>query len=421
MNKWFGLADCNNFYVSCERVFNLPARELPVVVLSNNDGCVISRSQEAKDMGIEMGVPAHKIADSLNKKTLIAFSSNYALYGDISSRVMNCLSDLCPAVEVYSIDEAFLDLSLIPAHELFDFGVEVKRKIAKWTKIPISIGIAPTKSLAKVANRYAKKYHKEKGVFVIDSNEILEKVLTETPIESVWGIGRKYGKFLKSHNVNTALDFTKLPENFIRKYFSVVGIRLYRELKGESCLSLTEVEDKKKAIQYTRSFGRYVTTLSDLEAALTTFASKCAEKLRTQQSCANVVSIHIRTNPFSKKPQIYKSITLNFDIPTNGTLELQEKVLFGLRQIFVEGFGYKKAGVYVTGLVPNDAIQGNLFSEEPDVKSQKISKLMDLVNAKFGKDTILFAVQTSKSNWQGNAGKMSPKFTTHWKDIPKVE
>lgn len=421
MNKWFGLADCNNFYVSCERVFSLSARDVPVVVLSNNDGCVISRSQEAKDMGIEMGVPAHKISDSINNKTLLAFSSNYALYGDISSRVMNCLNDLCPAVEVYSIDEAFLDLSIIPSEELHDFGVEIKRKIAKWTKIPISIGIAPTKSLAKVANRYAKKYHKEKGVFVIDSEEILEKVLTETPIEDVWGIGRKYGKFLKAQNVNTALDFTKLPENFIRKHFSVVGLRLYRELKGESCLSLTEVTDKKKAIQYSRSFGRYVNSVQDLEEALTTFASKCAEKLRSQQSCANVVSLYIRTNPFSKKAQYYNSITLNFDIPTNSTMEIQQKVLWSLKQIFVQGYDYKKAGVCVTGLVSDDAIQGNIFTPEPDGKSQKVSQLMDSLNAKFGKDTIIFAVQGIKSTWQGNAGKVSPKYTTLWRDIPKVE
>ncbi|MEA5459751.1 Y-family DNA polymerase [Arcicella sp. LKC2W] len=421
MNKWFGLADCNNFYVSCERIFSLSARDIPVVVLSNNDGCVISRSQEAKDMGIEMGVPLHKISDYIHKKQLEYFSSNYALYGDISSRVMNCLNDLCPAVEVYSIDEAFLDLSIIPDEELYDFGVEVKHKIGKWTKIPVSIGIAPTKSLAKVANRYAKKYHKIEGVFVIDSKEVLEKVLTETPIESVWGIGRKHGKFLKNHNVNTALEFTKLPENFIRKHFSIVGLRLYRELKGESCLSLTEVTDKKKAIQYTRSFGRYVNTLQDLEEALTTFASKCAEKLRSQQSCTNAVSIYIRTNPFNKKAQFYNSITLNFDIPTNSTMEIQQKVIWGLKQIFVQGYDYKKAGVCVTGLVPNDAIQGNLFRQEADGKSQKISKLMDLVNAKFGKDTITFAVQGSKSNWQGNAGKISPRYTTFWKDIPKVE
>ncbi len=421
MNKWFGLADCNNFYVSCERIFNLSARDIPVVVLSNNDGCVISRSQEAKDLGIEMGIPAHKISDNLKTKKLMVFSSNYALYGDISSRVMNCLNDLCPAVEVYSIDEAFLDLSIIPSEELYDFGIEIKRKIAKWTKIPISIGIAPTKSLAKVANRYAKKYHKEKGVFVIDSEEILEKILTETPIEDVWGIGRKYGKFLKGQQVNTALDFTKLPENFIRKYFSVVGLRLYRELKGESCLNLTEVADKKKVVQHTRSFGRYVNTLRDLEEVLTTFASKCAEKLRSQQSCANVISIYIRTNLFSKKAQYYNSITMNFDIPTNSTMEIQQKVLWGLKQIFVQGYDYKKAGVCFTGLVPNNAIQGNLFVQETESKCQKVSQLMDGINAKFGKGTIKFAVQGINTTWQGNAGKLSPKFTTIWKDIPKVE
>ncbi len=421
MSKWYGLADCNNFYASCERIFNLSVRDKPVVILSNNDGCIISRSQEAKDLGVPMGTALHTIKPLINKHKIEFFSSNYALYGDISARVMNNLNDLCPSVEVYSIDEAFLDLSIIPAHELFDFGVDVKKKIAKWTKIPISIGIAPTKSLAKLANRYAKKHFKEIGVFVIDSEEILQKTLKETPIEDVWGIGRKHGKFLKAEGVNTAYEFTLLPENFVQKRFSIVGLRLYKELKGESCLNLTEVIEKKKIIQHSRSFGCYVQSIKDLEEAVTTFANKCAEKLRSQDSCACTVSVYIRTNPFSNKPQYYNGITMNFDVPTSNTFEIQRKVLWGLKQIFVQGYDYKKAGVSVMGIVGKDEIQGNLFAPEPDINAQKISQLMDKINAKFGRETVKFAIQGTNNIWKGNASKVSPKYTTLWKDLLQVE
>lgn len=421
MSKWFGLADCNNFYASCERIFDLSVRNKPLVILSNNDGCVISRSQEAKDLGVPMGTPLHKIKPLIDKHKIHFFSSNYALYGDISARVMNSLDDLCPAVEVYSIDEAFLDLSIIKDEELLSFGIDVKKKIAKWTKIPISIGIARTKSLAKLANRYAKKNHKEVGVFIIDSEEVLLKTLKETPIEDVWGIGRKHGKFLKGEGVNTAYDFTQLPENFVQKRFSIVGLRLYKELKGESCLNLTEVIEKKKVIQHSRSFGRYVQSIKDLEEAVTTFASKCAEKLRSQDSCACTVSVYIRTNPFSNKPQHYDGITMNFDVPTSNTSEIQQKVLWGLKQIFVQGYDYKKAGVSVMGIVGKDEIQGNLFAPEPNESSQKISQLMDKINAKFGKETLKFAIEGTNSAWKGNASKVSPKYTTLWGDLLRVE
>ena len=421
MSKWFGLADCNNFYASCERIFNLSMHEKPVVILSNNDGCIISRSQEAKDLGVLMGTPLHKIIPLIKSHKIEFFSSNYTLYGDISARVMNCLNDLCPAVEVYSIDEAFLDLSIIPAHELFDFSVNVKKKIAKWTKIPISIGIAPTKSLAKLANRYAKKNHKEVGVFVIDSEEVLQKTLKETPIEDVWGIGRKHGKFLKEEGVNTAYDFTQLPEHFVQKRFSIVGLRLYKELKGQSCLNLTEFIEKKKIIMHSRSFGQNIKSIKDLEEAVTTFANKCAEKLRSQDSCACTVSVFIRTNPFNNKPQYYNGITMNFDIPTSNTFEIQQKVLWGLKQIYVQGYDYKKAGVSVMGIVGKDEIQGNLFVPEPDVKSQQLSNLMDKINAKFGKEAVKFAIQGTNNVWKGNASKISPKYTTLWKDLLQVE
>jgi DNA polymerase V len=421
MNKWFGLADCNNFYASCERIFDISVQEKPLVILSNNDGCVISRSQEAKILGVPMGTPLHKIKSLIDKNEIHFFSSNYALYGDISARVMNCLNDLCPAVEVYSIDEAFLDLSIIPDNELFDFGVEIKKKIAKWTKIPISIGIAPTKSLAKLANRYAKKNFKEVGIFIINSEDVLQKVLKETPIEDVWGIGRKHGKFLKGEGINTAYEFTQLPENFIQKRFSIVGLRLHQELKGKPCLNLTEFIEKKKIIQHSRSFGRYVQSIKDLEEAVTTFANKCAEKLRSQESCACTVSVYIRTNPFSNKPQYYNGITMNFDVPTSSTLEIQQKVLWGLKQIFVQGYDYKKAGVSVMGIVGKDEIQGNLFAPKPNENAQKLSQLMDKVNAKFGKETLKFAIQGTNNTWEGNASKISPKYTTLWKDLLQVE
>ena len=419
---WFGLADCNNFYVSCERIFNLSLRGVPVVVLSNNDGCVISRSQEAKDLGVKMGVPIFEIKHLVKNHDIQVLSSNYALYGDISSRVMNCLLDLCPDVEVYSIDESFLDLTILPENELYRFGLEVKKKILKWTKIPICIGIAPTKALAKIANKVAKKNRDGSGIFVIDSEEKRIDLLKNFDIEDVWGIGRQHAKFLKSHGVISALDFTKLDDRFVQKNMSITGLRLAKELRGESCIPMLQPRVSQQGICCSRSFGKMTTTFEALSEAVTNFAFRCGEKLRRQKTCANIITVFIHTNRFNKsKPQYTKSITINFEVPVNNSHEILKYAVRALRLIYKDGYEYKKAGVIVTGIIPDTQQQIGIFDKEDRAKLEKLSGLMDKVNAKFGRNSIGFAIQGTTNNWQPNAKNLSPRYTTSWEDLPKVE
>lgn len=420
--KWYGLADCNNFYVSCERIFNLSIQDVPVLVLSNNDGCVISRSQEAKDLGVKMGVPVHEIKHLIKVHNIQLFSSNYALYGDISARVMNSLKDLCPDVEVYSIDESFLDLSIFPVEELQNFGLHIKAKVKKWTKIPISIGIAPTKTLAKIANKYAKKVKGGNGVFVIDSEETRIKILSNFEIEDVWGVGRQHAKALHKLGVKNALELSRLDDDLVKRMFSIVGLRLVRELRGEACLPMMQARVSNKGICNSRSFGKPLISYDSISEAVATFASKCGEKLRKQRSCTNVITVFIHTNYFNKnKPQYSNSITLNCEVPTNSTQEIIKYAMKGLKMIFRQGFEYKKAGVIITGIIPDTQQQTGLFDTADREKLGTISKLMDKLNNKYGRETITFAIQGTGSNWKPNAKNLSPRYTTRWDDIPKID
>ena len=420
--KMFGLADCNNFYVSCERIFNLSLRGVPVVVLSNNDGCVISRSQEAKEVGVKMGVPIFEIKHLVKAHNIQVFSSNYALYGDISSRVMNCLLDLCPDVEVYSIDESFLDLTILPKNELYSFGLEVKRKILKWTKIPICIGIAPTKALAKIANKVAKKDRDGSGIYVIDSEEKRIELLRNFDLEDVWGVGRQHAKFLKAHGVKSAYDLSNLDDRFVQKNMSITGLRLVKELRGESCIPMLQPRVSQQGICCSRSFGETATTFEGLSEAVTNFAFRCGEKLRRQNTCANVITVFIYTNRFNKsKPQYSKSITMNFEVPVNNSHEILKYAVRALRLIYKDGYEYKKAGVILTGIIPETQQQIGIFDTEDREKLEKLSKLMDKVNSKFGRNTLNLAIQSTPNNWHPNAKNLSPRYTTSWDDIPKIE
>lgn len=418
--KMFGLADCNNFYVSCERIFNLSVRDVPVVVLSNNDGCVISRSQEAKALGVKMGVPAHEIKHLIKNHNIQLFSSNYTLYADISSRVMNSLSDLCPDVEVYSIDEAFLDLSIFPHEELQGFGENLKHKIAKWTKIPICVGIAPTKTLAKLANKLAKK-HISPGVFVLDTPVKIEAALKEYPVEDVWGIGRQHTKKLAAMGITNGYELSQMKDNLAQKLFSINGLRLVKELRGESCISMTQPRAMNKGICCSRSFGKAINNLEGLEEATANFANRCGEKLRRQNTCANLITVFITTNYFKKSsPQYSKSITINLPVPTNNPIEIQKYTRMALKSIFKSGYEYKKSGVIVTGIIPNTQQQIGLFDTEDRTKLETISKLMDSINSKFGRNTLNLAIQGTTKIWQPNAKMLSPKYTTNWDDIPVI-
>lgn len=421
---WFGLCDCNNFYCSCERIFAPALSTAPVVVLSNNDGCIISRSQEVKDLGVKMGTPAHLIKDLIKQHAIQVYSSNYTLYGDISARVMNTLNDLCPVVEVYSIDEAFLDLSIFPVQELEPLARQVRKTVRQWTKIPTCIGIGPTKTLAKVANRIAKKNPAHDGVFVISDDAARLAALQNFDIGDVWGIGRQYADMLNRQGVHTAQQFTELSDDWVRKHMTVTGARLLLELRGQSCVPMLEPRTISKNICSSRSFGTMQTGLESISEAVSTFANKCGEKLRDQRACAGLVTVFVQTNSFRPDlAQYSKSQTLNLPTATNSSAELIRYALHGLKQIFRPGFEYKKAGVIVTGIVPAEHVQVDMFATTDREKLSQVSGVMDHLNKRFGRNTVSFAVQgtPNKRAWQTKFNQRSPAYTTDWEALPKVE
>ena len=422
--KLFGLADCNNFYCSCERVFHPNLRDKPVVVLSNNDGCVVARSEESKRLGIKMGVPFYQVRDLLEKNGVAVFSSNYNLYGDMSSRVMSMLSSYFPKIYVYSIDEAFLDLSDI---EDIDSVVELSRKtvkaIYKGVGIPVSLGIAPTKTLAKMASVYAKKHKGYKGVCVIDTDEKREKALKLFPIKDVWGIGRKHSKKLEYNGVKTAWDFIQKPEGWVRREMSITGLRTWKELRGESSIEI-EDESYKKSICTSRSFpNQGLDKIEDVEEAVANFASMCSKKLREQHTVCNSIVVFAYTNRFrDDMPQTYINEIVNFDVPTNDMQEIVSKAVNALRKAWKTGsYYYKKAGVIACNIIEDNAIQGNLFDTVDRDKQSTLSKVVDEINMRNGRDTVRMAIQGYGNNWHIKNEYISKQYTTNIKDIIVVK
>jgi DNA polymerase V len=415
----YALVDCNNFYASCERIFNPQLENKPVVVLSNNDGCVIARSNEAKTLGIRMGEPAFKIEDFINRNGVEVFSSNYALYGDMSDRVMKTLQEFVPQLEIYSIDEAFLDFRGMKHHDLFEYCKMIRQKVKQYTGIPVSIGIAPTKTLAKIANRYVKKHRKESGVCILDNEIDTIIALQATDVEDIWGVGRQYSKLLKEHQINTAFDFTNTPQNWIQKHLKIVGLRTLEELKGKPCLELEFESEPKKAILNSRSFGQTQTELAVLKEAIANFAARCGEKLRKQNSCANLVHIFIHTNSFKEnEAQYYNSKVIQLPIASNNTPELIGAAYKGLELIFKEGFNYKKAGVMVSGIVPENQLQTNLFYEPINTENERrIMAKMDALNKRMGRDKIKLAAQGFNRKWKLRQEHKSPCYTTNIYEI----
>lgn len=416
----YALVDCNNFYASCERVFNPSLENKPIVVLSNNDGCVVARSNEAKALGIPMGAPAFEYQNLFNKHNVKVFSSNYALYGDMSSRVMEILSTYTPNIEVYSVDEAFLKLDGFENFELTKYAKEIHGKVKQWTGIPISIGVAPTKSLAKLANRIAKKFPKETGgVYIIDTEEKRQKALKWLKVEDVWGIGRQLSKKLNKINVKTAYEFTQLNNDFIRKTLSVVELRLKMDLEGTPTI---EIEDfkSKKSIATTRSFEKEYTSLEDMQERVSTFAVTCAEKLRKQGSCCNSIMVFIHTNFFKDgSPQYSKNIVVQTDYPTNSSIDIVKLASKGLKAIYKEGYSYKKAGVVVMNFTPEKQKQLNLFKAE-NPKHDYLMKVMDIINQAAGNKVLRLACQDQKRTWKMKQEKLSPRYTTKLNEILKV-
>ncbi len=418
----FALIDCNNFYVSCERVFNPKLNNKPVVVLSNNDGCAISRSNEAKALGIPMGAPAFKYEKIFRKNNVQIFSSNFPLYGDMSSRVMSILSKFTPNIEIYSIDEAFLKFEGFENYDLESYCQKIKNMVFKWTGIPISIGVAPTKALAKVANRISKKFpNQTKGVHLINSLEKRVKALNWLNIDDVWGIGFKHAKRLRNIKINNAYDFTNLEDGWVRKNMTVVGLRLKKELEGKSVLNLEEVRSPKKAIATTRSFKGTITDYEKIKERISTFAICCAEKLRAQNSNCNSIYVFIRSNKFQKnKTQYRNGILMTIPFSTNSNMIISKYAVEGLKRIFKKGIKYKKAGTVVMGLDSSNNYQLNLFENE-DPKHKYLMKTIDFIQKKEGQSKIKLASQDLRKRWKMKQEKLSPNYTCKVDEIIKVK
>ncbi|MEO6289164.1 MAG: Y-family DNA polymerase [Ginsengibacter sp.] len=418
----YALVDCNNFYPSCECLFQPKLKGKPVVVLSNNDGCVIARSDEAKALGIVMGTPAHLSKDFFTRNGVEIFSSNYTLYGDMSDRVMKILSSYTPVIEVYSIDEAFLDFTEFKSRDLLKLGVDIRKRIMRDIGIPVSVGIAPNKTLAKMANKYAKKAATNQGTFLAGGAGEIDKLLDWTKVGKVWGIGHQYELVLNKNKVFTAKDFDILPADWVRTNLNVTGLRTWYELKGQQAISL-EVELKlKQNICTSRSFAKLTNDYSILEEAVSNYASSCAAKLRSQHSACREVSVFIATNVHKMHHlQHHHSITIKCETPTNLTGEIIKYALKGLAIIYGgKQYLYMKAGVIVKEVIPVASIQANLFDNVNREKESALAGAVDIVNRKMGTNMVRMSVQRFDKRYQLRADHLSAKFTTDINQILKV-
>lgn len=417
----FALVDCNNFYASCERVFNPNLQNKPVAILSNNDGCVISRSDEAKAIGLPMGAPAFKYKQFFKEHAIYVLSSNYPLYGDMSTRVMSIINQFTPDVEIYSIDEAFLQFKGFENYDFPSYGNEIRQRILKWTGIPTCVGIAPTKALSKVANKIARKYPKQtNGVFVIDSEEKRIKALKWIKIKDVWGIGRGLQKQLKIKNIKTAYDFILLPDEWIRKNFSIIEWKLKKELEGVPTLEL-DAPKTKRSIATTRSFETTFSDIDNIKERISTFATSCAEKLRKQDSSCYMIHVLLRSDWHKKdSPQHKGNKSVLLSYPTDSTLVISKAAVQAVMSIFKKGVKYKRAGVIVTGLVPTDNHQLNLFNNE-NPKHKPLMHVLDNLNTKYGDYKIKLANQDLKRTWKMRQEHLSPRYTTNIKEIISIK
>ncbi len=417
-----GLVDMNNFYVSCERVFRPDLEGRPVVVLSNNDGCIIARSNEAKSLGIKMGTPYHSVREIIKQENIAVFSSNYALYGDMSQRVMETIRSMVPTLEVYSIDELFLDLGgFNQKQKLLELGQKIRKTIKKHIGIPACVGIARTKVLAKIANHQAKKSMMHDGVFLLEGEKLMREYLSLFDVADIWGIGRNYAYLLHSHEVTSAEQFRLMPENWVKKHMTVVGQRIWWELNGHACLEIEEITPHKKNICTSRSFSKPQTQQGKLKEALATYTSRAAEKLRRQKSCAHLLTIFIHTNKFKKEKYYSNTITITLPEPTDDTTQLIKQAFTGLQQIFQKGYAYQKVGVILSGISPAIQKQLSIFSPSDRDKREMLMLAMDTINAKFGSDTVKVAATGIEQDWKMQQEIVSPRYTTHWKDLLKVK
>ena len=416
----FDLVDCNNFYASCERVFNPKLNGQPIVVLSNNDGCVVARSNEAKALGIGMGIPEFQIRPLLRAHHVQVFSSNYTLYGDMSQRVMETLDPFSPDLEIYSIDEAFLSLTGFERRNLTDYGQQIRRTVKQWTGIPVSVGIAETKTLAKLANRVAKRTPDTGGVCDLLACPERDALLGRIAVADVWGVGPNYARLLNQHGITTALQLRHADDQWIRKRMGVVGLRLVMELRGVSCLDLEECPAPKQSLTCSRAFGTLIHTLAEMEEAVSVYASRVAEKLRRGRLAATVLTVCLTTNEFKEGPQYSNALTLKLPIATDSTADLIRCALQGIRAIYRDGYHYKKAGVMLIGLVPVSQTQADLFDEQDRGKSKRLMSALDSINDRWGAGTLHYASSGFTKAWKTQFHRRSPAYTTDWDALPVV-
>lgn len=415
----YGLVDCNNFFVSCERVFNPGLNGRPVVVLSNNDGCVISRSNEVKQLGVRMGIPFYQIADLVKQEKIAVYSTNFTLYGDMSGRVMSTLLEWVPDIEIYSVDEAFLHLKGLTV-DLSYFGRELVRNVTKNTGIPVSLGIAPTKTLAKIANHFAKKYPGYQQVCRIDTEEKRIKALQATEIGDVWGIGRRFEKTLKAGDIRTAFDLTQKSRSWIRRTMSVTGERTWLELWGKACIERDDAGNEKQQICTSRSFGEPVTTYEALKESIVGLASLCIGKLREQGSVTKAVYLFIQTNRFQEERYMpSRLIPLTFE--TADTSEIIQACLLGLNQIYKPGMIYKRAGVILTDLQQEEDVQPDLFDPVDRAKQRRLAKALDGIAQKNGRESIRLAIQGNGFRPHIRQKSLSQRYTTNLDDIIEIK
>ncbi|WP_320815186.1 Y-family DNA polymerase [Flavobacterium sp.] len=419
----FALVDCNNFYVSCERVFQPQFQNKPVIVLSNNDGCVISRSEEAKALGVPMGAPEFKYKDLIKQHDIKVFSSNYALYGDLSNRVMKTLQDFTPDIENYSIDEAFLNFEKVKIDDYNNYGITIKKRIQKWVGIPVCVGFGETKALSKIANRIAKKFkERTAGIHVIDTEEKRNKALKWTKIEDVWGIGFRLSTKMKAKNIDTAFDFIQ-PYNtaFIKECMGVLGLRLQMELQGISVLQIEDQPEAKKSIAVTRTFEKSVSTFEEMKERVSTFATIASEKLRKQDSCCYGIMLYIRKDKYKTSSERYNFTShVHLSFATQSALTLSQTAIKMLENSFENGQIYNKAGIILTEIIPQEQKQFHLFEEE-NPKHEKLMKVMDDIRKKTGERKIRLGNQDLNRTWKMKQNHLSKRYTTNIKELLEIK
>ncbi|MDP4535436.1 translesion error-prone DNA polymerase V subunit UmuC [Alkalimonas collagenimarina] len=419
--RCFALVDCNNFYASCERLFRPDLKQRPLVVLSNNDGCIIARCALAKQLQIPMGAPLHQVKALLKQHRVAVFSSNYALYGDLSSRVMQTLEQLAPKVEIYSIDEAFLELSGVEAcQDLTDFGQHIRQTIQQQLGLPVCVGIGPSKTLAKLANHATKKYPQFAGVLDLSDVHKRLHVLARVPVHDVWGVGRKLAERLQAMEIQTALQLARACPQQIRKKFSVVLARTINELNGTACLTLDEVQEPKQQIISSRSFGQRVLDKASMQQAITLYISRAAEKLRSQHSYARQLTLFLRTSRFQSQDPFYgNSVSIHLPAPTADTRHLLQAAMPLLDQLWRNGYRYAKAGVVLSDLCEASGLQTSFFAPAPSERSEQLMALVDQLNQR-QRGSVFFARQGKDGDWQMQRKFLSPAYTTRWDQLPEV-